>query len=80
MSTNKNKRLKTNQRKKRFISGIVLLISCCIVLTLLMIVKLSVNEPPYSIESRIDKVKKLQEENSDIVGWLEIPNSKMELK
>ena len=35
----------------------------------------SIVEKDEKSESRIDKVKKLQEENADIVGWLEIPNT-----
>lgn len=35
----------------------------------------SIVEKDEASESRIDKVKILQKENSDIVGWLEIPNT-----
>ena len=82
MSTNKNKRLKTNQRKKRFIAGIILLISCCIVLTLLMIVKLPVSEPTYSIENRVDKIKEKQKNDKQeytTKAWLRVQGTNIDL-
>ena len=82
MSTNKNKRLKTNQRKKRFIAGIILLISCCIVLTLLMIVKLPVSQPTYSIENRVDKIKEKQKNDKQeyiTKAWLRVQGTNIDL-
>lgn len=70
-----------NQRKKRFIIGIVLLISCCIVLPSILFVKLN-PKSSYKIESRIDDIEKNKKNDTDeykTSGWLKVQGTNIDL-
>lgn len=74
--------IKTNQRKKRFLAGIILLISCCLVLTLLMIVKLPNTTSTYKVESRVDDIEKSRKNDTEeykTTSWLKVQGTNIDL-
>lgn len=81
MSNKKKINSKTNQRKKRFLAGIILLISCCLVLTLIIIIKPTI-KPVYKIESKVEDVEKSKKENTSeykTIGWLKVQGTNIDL-
>jgi len=81
MSNRKKIKIKTDQRKKRFLAGILLLISCCIVLTLIILIK-PILKPVYEIESKVEDVEKSKKENTSdykTTGWLKVQGTNIDL-
>lgn len=78
----KKKRInnKKNQRIKKFLLGITLLISCCIVLTLIATLKPE-KEEYYTIKDRtkqIEKSKKKDTEDYKTIGWIRVQGTNID--